>query len=87
MIPGVSFYLSNFFKRRELFFRVGIYISAASLGGAFGGLLAAGLSQIPAWGVASVRIHTWRNIFFFVCSSVSFTGQRRLINMTTRKVL
>lgn len=31
------------------------------LSGAFGGLLATGLTKIPAWGV----IHTWRNIFFF----------------------
>lgn len=45
---------------------MGIYISAASLGGAFGGLLAAGLSQIPSWGTAAMPIHTWRNIFFFV---------------------
>lgn len=29
--------------------------------GAFGGLLATGLSQIPQWGI----IHSWRNIFFF----------------------
>lgn len=29
--------------------------------GAFGGLLASGLSRIPRWGI----IHTWRNIFFF----------------------
>src|SRR6266536_1305243 len=29
--------------------------------GAFGGLLATGLTKIPPWGV----IHTWRNIFFF----------------------
>ncbi|KAI1180779.1 major facilitator superfamily domain-containing protein [Nemania sp. FL0916] len=63
--PGIAFYLSSFYKRGELYFRVGIYVSAASLAGAFGGLLAAGFSQIPEWGVAGSRIHTWRNIFFF----------------------
>jgi sugar phosphate permease len=31
----------------------------------FTGLLATGLSAIPPWGVASMRITTWRNIFFF----------------------
>lgn len=44
---------------------MGIYVSAASIAGAFGGLLAAGFSQIPEWGIAGSRLHTWRNIFFF----------------------
>lgn len=64
-MPGMTFYLSTFYKRNELLFRVGIFVSAASMAGAFGGLLATGLSRIPAWGVAAMRIHTWRNIFFF----------------------
>lgn len=49
------------YRRQELGFRTSIYISAASASGAFGGLLAIGLSKIPPWG----RINTWRNIFFF----------------------
>ncbi|KAK3343441.1 major facilitator superfamily domain-containing protein [Lasiosphaeria hispida] len=64
-MPGMAFFLSCFYKRNELLFRIGIYVSAASIAGAFGGLLATGLSLIPPWGVASMRIHTWRNIFFF----------------------
>ncbi|KAI1390739.1 MFS general substrate transporter [Hypoxylon trugodes] len=64
-MPGLAFFLSSFYKREELYFRVGIYVSAASIAGAFGGLLAAGFSQIPEWGIASSRLHTWRNIFFF----------------------
>ncbi|KAL2262577.1 hypothetical protein VTK26DRAFT_907 [Humicola hyalothermophila] len=63
--PGIAFFLSCFYKRNELLFRMGIYVSAASIAGAFGGLLATGLSRIPDWGAASMRIHTWRNIFFF----------------------
>jgi sugar phosphate permease len=63
--PGIAFFLSCFYKRRELLFRIGIYVSAASFAGAFGGFLATGLSRIPAWGVSSMRIDTWRNIFFF----------------------
>ncbi|CAI4214685.1 unnamed protein product [Parascedosporium putredinis] len=63
--PGIAFYLSSFYKRKELLFRVGIYVSAASFAGAFGGLLAAGLSKIPEWGAAGARIYKWRNIFFF----------------------
>lgn len=64
-MPGMAFYLSTFYKRKELLFRVGIFVSSASMAGAFGGLLATGLSRVPAWGVAAARIHTWRNIFFF----------------------
>ncbi|KZL73165.1 major facilitator superfamily protein [Colletotrichum tofieldiae] len=64
-MPGFSFFLSSFYKREELLFRLGIFISSASLAGAFGGLLAAGLSRIPPWGLDSMPIHTWRNIFFF----------------------
>ncbi|KAI8952472.1 major facilitator superfamily domain-containing protein [Xylaria longipes] len=63
--PGIAFFLSSFYKREELYFRVGIYVSSASIAGAFGGLLAAGFSQIPEWGVAGSKLHTWRNIFFF----------------------
>ncbi|EGP84014.1 uncharacterized protein MYCGRDRAFT_76558 [Zymoseptoria tritici IPO323] len=64
-MPGIAFFLSNFYKREELYFRVGIFVSAASMAGAFGGLLAAGLSQIPKWGAAAAPIYEWRNIFFF----------------------
>ncbi len=64
-MPGMAFFLSCFYKRKELLFRIGIYVSAASIAGAFGGLLATGLSRIPAWGVEGARVHTWRNIFFF----------------------
>lgn len=35
------------------------------MAGAFGGLLAAGLSRIPPWGASAAPIHDWRNIFFF----------------------
>lgn len=64
-MPGMAFFLSTFYKREELLFRIGIYVSAASIAGAFGGLLATGLSKIPEWGVSGHTIHTWKNIFFF----------------------
>ncbi len=64
-MPGMAFFLTLFYKRNELLFRMGIYVSAASIAGAFGGLLATGLSRVPEWGAGSMRIHTWRNIFFF----------------------
>ncbi|KAK4995105.1 hypothetical protein LTR66_005013 [Elasticomyces elasticus] len=64
-MPGIAFFLSCFYKRHELLFRVGIFVSASSMAGAFGGLLATGLAHIPRWGTVSTPIHTWRNIFFF----------------------
>ncbi|KIX08038.1 uncharacterized protein Z518_02693 [Rhinocladiella mackenziei CBS 650.93] len=64
-MPGIAFFLSTFYKRRELYFRIGIFISAASIAGAFGGLFATALARIPRWGTDSTPIHTWRNIFFF----------------------
>ncbi|EEP76377.1 predicted protein [Uncinocarpus reesii 1704] len=61
IMPGISFTLSQFYRRHELATRVGFYASVSPLSGAFGGLLATGLSRIPKWGM----IETWRNIFFF----------------------
>jgi len=64
VIPGISYYLSLFYRREELSFRIGIFISGAALSGSFGGLLAAGLSAIPSWGTSALPMHAWRNIFF-----------------------
>ncbi|KAJ6192042.1 major facilitator superfamily domain-containing protein [Bipolaris maydis] len=64
-MPGLAFFISCFYKCKELLFRIGVFVSAASMAGAFGGLLATVLSRISPWGVSSVVIHTWRNIFFF----------------------
>jgi sugar phosphate permease len=65
MMPGIAYYLSCFYRRTELLFRIGLFITGASLAGAFGGLLAAGLTQVPEWGTSARPMHTWRNIFFF----------------------
>jgi MFS family permease len=64
-MPGISFFLSTFYKREELLFRIGMFVSGSSMAGAFGGLLATGLSKIPAWGAHTAPLYTWRNIFFF----------------------
>ena len=46
MFGGIILYLSMFYKRHNLMFRLGVFYCAAPLSGAFGGLLATGLSQI-----------------------------------------
>ncbi|KAL2392097.1 putative transporter C11D3.18C [Exophiala dermatitidis] len=60
LYPGSLLLLSTMYTREELALRVGIFYSSASLSGAFGGLLARGLSAIPA----TSTVHgSWRWIF------------------------
>lgn len=59
LFPGVVFYLSMWYKRTETTKRVALFFSAASLAGAFGGIL--------AWGIAHMRgvggLGGWQWIF------------------------
>ncbi|KAG8533029.1 uncharacterized protein KY384_001812 [Bacidia gigantensis] len=59
LFPGVVFYLSMWYKRNEQHYRVALFFSAASLAGAFGGIL--------AWGIAHMKgvggLNGWRWIF------------------------
>ncbi|KAL5365160.1 major facilitator superfamily domain-containing protein [Aspergillus floccosus] len=58
--PGVLLVLSSWYKRTEQSRRFGVYISAAILSGAFGGLLAAGIVD----GLEGVHgIRGWRWLF------------------------
>ena len=40
LFPGVVFYLSMWYRREEQHYRISLFFSAASLAGAFGGVLA-----------------------------------------------
>ncbi|KAH3904717.1 hypothetical protein HBI56_215410 [Parastagonospora nodorum] len=59
LFPGVVYYLSMWYKRDERQYRISLFFSAASLAGAFGGIL--------AWGIAHMRnvggYAGWRWIF------------------------
>ncbi|KAJ5159419.1 uncharacterized protein N7482_006423 [Penicillium canariense] len=59
LFPGVVFYLSMWYKRNEQHYRVALFFSAASLAGAFGGILAWGIGHMGGVG----GYGGWRWIF------------------------
>ncbi|KAJ3175221.1 hypothetical protein HK101_010711 [Irineochytrium annulatum] len=58
--PGILFYLSFWYAKKEYTFRVSVFFAASSLAGAFSGLFAYYLSQVQMG-----YISTWRAIFFW----------------------
>ncbi|CAO1620631.1 unnamed protein product [Parajaminaea phylloscopi] len=58
LFPGVSVLLSFLYPRAFIQFRIGIFFSAATIAGAFGGLLAYGLARVQVGDYAG-----WRWIF------------------------
>jgi MFS family permease len=66
MFGGIILYLSMFYKRHQLMFRLGIFYCAAPLSGAFGGLLATGLAEIHFHGY-----NGWPWIFFVSMTPIS----------------
>jgi MFS family permease len=59
MLPGIAYYMSRWYRRSELTFRLSLYIVMAPLAGAFGGLLASGILKLPNFG----GLRAWRMIF------------------------
>ncbi|KAB2580088.1 putative mfs transporter protein [Lasiodiplodia theobromae] len=59
MLPGIAYYLSRWYRRSELAFRLSLYIVMAPLAGAFGGLLASAILKLDHFG----GLHQWRMIF------------------------
>lgn len=68
LFPGVVFYLSMWYKRNEQHYRVALFFSAASLAGAFGGILAYGIHFMNGVG----NYAGWRWIFILVRKSLAF---------------
>jgi len=50
LFPGVVFYLSMWYKRAERQYRIALFFSAASMAGAFGGILAYGIGYMKGVG-------------------------------------
>lgn len=59
MLPGIAYYMSRWYRRSELAFRLSLYLVMAPLAGAFGGLLASAILTLDHFG----GLHTWRMIF------------------------
>jgi MFS family permease len=55
LFPGVTFYLSLWYKRGEQARRVAIFFSAATVAGAFGGILAFAIEKLEGKG----GLHGW----------------------------
>jgi len=85
LFPGVNYYLSCWYKRSEFGIRAAVLFSAATVSGAFGGLLAAAISNMdgiggkPAWawifileGLATVLVGV---VSFFVIQDFPDTAK------------
>ncbi|KAH7913734.1 major facilitator superfamily domain-containing protein [Hygrophoropsis aurantiaca] len=74
LFPGLVLYLSFFYPRDRLQIRVATFFAAASLSGAFSGLLAAGIMEMngaagkPGW----AWIFILEGIFTFIFGSIAF---------------
>lgn len=76
LFPGVTWYITLWYRRHECGLRMAIFFSAATLAGAFGGLLARGISQMkgvggrPGWawifileGLATIVVAAFAKFF------------------------
>ncbi|PFH58452.1 hypothetical protein XA68_13680 [Ophiocordyceps unilateralis] len=59
VMPGIAYYLSRWYRRAELAFRLSLYIVMAPIAGAFGGLLASAILSLESF----AKLHSWRMIF------------------------
>ncbi|KAH8879027.1 MFS general substrate transporter [Thozetella sp. PMI_491] len=59
LFPGVNFYISAWYRRKEFAVRAAVFFSAAALSGSFGGLLAAAIQKMDGIG----GLAGWRWIF------------------------
>lgn len=58
-MPGIAYYLSRWYRRSELTFRIAIFMVMAPIAGAVGGLLASAILSLDSVG----SITSWRMIF------------------------
>ncbi|KAJ9110827.1 hypothetical protein QFC22_006684 [Naganishia vaughanmartiniae] len=80
MLPGIAYYLSRWYTKDELAFRLSLYIVCAPLAGAFGGLLASGILKLHGIG----KVHTWQQIFLIEGIITTAIGLASYLLMTDR---
>lgn len=80
MLPGIAYYMSRWYRRSELTFRLSLYIVMAALAGAFGGLLASGILTLDSF--AGVR--RWRMIFVIEGIITMILGSIAFFTLTDR---
>ncbi|WP_375337864.1 MFS transporter, partial [Salmonella enterica] len=59
LFPGITYYITMWYKRHECGLRMAIFFSAATAAGAFGGLLARGIMEMDGIG----GLNGWAWIF------------------------
>lgn len=62
LFPGVTYYLTTWYPRSKIALRIAIFFSAATIAGAFGGLLAYALQNLDG----KDHLKGWQWIFMFV---------------------
>lgn len=71
LAPGIAFYITRWYRREEMGIRMAIYFSAVTAAGAFGGLLARGITEMRGIGGLS----GWAWIFILEgLTTVIFAG-------------
>ena len=71
LFPGVTFYITMWYRRHECGFRMAIFFSAATAAGAFGGLLARGITEMDGLG----GLDGWAWIFILEGLITLFVGK------------
>lgn len=54
LFPGITYYITMWYRRHECGLRLAIFFSAATAAGAFGGLLARGINEMS--GIAGLKV-------------------------------
>jgi len=72
LYPGVNYYITQWYCRGECGFRMALFFSAATLAGAFGGILARGIAEMN--GVAGIAAWAWIFILEGLASVVVSLG-------------
>lgn len=82
LFPGVTYYISLWYKRNEQSKRVAIFFSAATVAGAFGGILAFGIEKME--GIAGLHGWAWIVCSLSPCFSSIWAGLRIVYSSCSR---